>query len=383
MATAWCAQCPIPRYLIYSREDSDVQGPRSPALRVELLIDNGESRLDKVRSRRKKIRRIALLVLSVLVVGLIAGAGGNLLFGKPKAAKTTPSTSAKKTTPKTTTPEDAEKAARGSSRPEFTASLAMAHTFALSEQIGPRPAGSVKESAAADYIVARLGEFGYTVEEQPFTMADGFASRNIVGTRRGTKEGYTLIVGAHYDSQKSNKGAIDDASGAGALLELARNFSTRKLEPTLQFVFFGANCPEGAQQDVRLVGSRRFVELTGSLEKKDIIGVIALDCVGQGDVLALRTQGTGLQRLKDKLSTYAAQKNTPVTYIKSTTDSDNIPFENSQIPAVWIEWCDQGGTLTTDNAYSSVVAQKVQAAGVLVESFILGLSSEDLEELKY
>ncbi|MHB8894248.1 MAG: M28 family peptidase [Candidatus Geothermincolia bacterium] len=349
------------------------------------MIDSGESRLDKVRARQKKMRRIALLVVIVLAVGLVAGAGGNLLFGKPKAAKVSSAGKNAKKTAESTTPseEEQERTQRGPATPQFSASVAMAHTFALSDQIGPRAAGSVKESAAADYIVSKLGEYGYTVEEQPFTMADGFASRNIVGTRRGTTEGYTLVIGAHYDSQRDSKGAVDNASGVGTVLELARDFAGRRLDPTLQFVFFGANRPGSTEQDIRLVGSRRYVELTGSLEKKDIIGVIAVDSVGQGEVLALRTLGTGLQRLKDKLATFAAKKNTPVTYIKSDTDSDNIPFENSQIPAVWVEWCDQGGSLSTDNSYASVVAQKVQAVGVLIESFVLGLNSQDMEELKY
>jgi phage gp37-like protein len=105
--------------------------------------------------------------------------------------------------------------------------------------------------------------------------------------------------------------------------------------------------------------------------------------VGQGDTLALRTQGTGLQRLKDKLDTYARQKNVTATYMKSAADSDNMPFENSQVPAVWVEWCGSDGSLSTDNQYTSVMADKVGSVGVLVEGFILDLKSSDLEELKY
>jgi Zn-dependent M28 family amino/carboxypeptidase len=351
---------------------------------VIVLADNGESRLEKVRSRRKRTKRIALLVVVVLVVGLAAGAMGNVLFAKPKAAKVATTTPKKKPAASSASSSTSPTGrSRGSSAPQFSVAEAMAHTFALSEQIGVRAAGSVKEASAADYIVNRLAEYGYSVEEQPFTMSDGFGSRNIVGTRRGTAEGYTLIVGAHYDSPIDSKGANDNASGAGAVLELARDFSNRKIKPTLQFVFFGANRPGTTDQATRLVGAQTFVDQTGSLDKKDIVGMIELDSIGIGDVMALRTQGTGLQRLKDKLETFAREKNTPVTTIKSTSDSDNMPFENSQVPAVWVEWCDASGTLSTDNAYNSVTAQKVQAAGSLTESFILGLSEADLEELKY
>ncbi len=347
-------------------------------------MENGESRLDRVRSRKNRTKKVVLLVVLALAVGLIAGVGGNLLLGKPKPARVSTTADSNEKS-KSTVPGEDRKEPRESDpgTPLFSAADAMSHVQALSEVIGPRPAGSVKESGAADYIVERLGEYGYTVEEQAFTTADGFGSRNVVGTRRGTSEGYRLLIGAHFDSRRDSKGAIDNGSGVGTVLELARVFSNRRQAVTLQFVFFGANCPGGAEMDIRLVGSRRFVELTGSLEKKDIVGLIAIDCVGQGEVLALRTQGTGLQRLKDKMQTYASKKNMPLTYIKSTSDSDNIPFENSQIPAVWVEWCDRAGSIPTDDTFAGVAAQKVQAAGVLVEAFVLGLTRADLEELKY
>jgi len=331
------------------------------------------------------MKRLALLVVLVLAVGLAAGSGTNLLFGKAKVKKvSSKETAASKKKSETASPlSQPTSITKAATSPQFSVSQAMGHTFALSEQIGVRPPGSVKEAAAADYIVQRLGEYGYTVEEQPFTMADGFASRNIVGTRRGTREGFTIVIGAHFDSPQDSKGADDDATGVGTVLELARDFATRRIEPTMEFVFFGGNRPGSTDMDTRLVGAHRYVELTGSLEMKDIVGMIEVDCIGQGDTLALRSQGTGLQRLKDKLLTFAGVKNTPVTYIKSADDSDNIPFENSQIPSVWVEWCNPGGTLSTDNAYTSVVAQKVQTAGVLIESFVLRLNSQDLEELKY
>jgi len=310
------------------------------------------------------------------------------LFCKPKpAAKVTSNPATHKTTSsKSTEPSGGSKSdttTPAPSAPQFSETQAMAHAYALSEQVGVRPAGSVKESAAADYIVSKLGEYGYTVEEQPFTTADGFSSRNIVGTRTGTRANYNIVLGAHYDSPGESKGADDDASGVGTVLELARIFSVRTLQPTLQFVFFGANQPGVQDKDVRLAGSARFVDLLGSLQKNDIVAMIDVDCDGQGTTLALKSHGSGLQRLNDKLETYARQKNQQVSSMKSSADSDNIPFENSQIPAVWIGWCEQDGSVVTDNTYASLAADKVQSVGVLVESFLQSLTSDDLEELKY
>ena len=131
------------------------------------------------------------------------------------------------------------------------------------------------------------------------------------------------------------------------------------------------------------MGARRFLDLVGTMEKKELVAMISVDSVGQGEVFALRTQETGLQRLKTKMETYCREHNIPVTLLKSDIDSDNIPFEDSRVPAVWVEWCDPGGGLSTDNLYTSLNAAKVEVAGVTIEGFLESLSSGDLEELKY
>lgn len=352
------------------------------------MVNNNDRPGDEQPPRRSH-KKLMLAFLVVLLAGLAIGAGMNLLFARPPVKKARKAV--EQTREAVTEKETVDKAASGQAGssakkprgPQFSTPQAMTHIFALSEQIGERPAGSLKESGAADYIVARLGEYGYIVEEQPFTMPDGFGSRNIIGTRRGTVESYNIVVAAHYDSARGSRGAVDNASGVGVVLELARVFSSSKQEPALQFVFLGSNRPAASDIEERLVGARTFVDLLGTLQKKETVGMIAVDSVGQGEVLALSTQGTGLQRLKDKLATFAGEKDVGVTVLKSTGDSDNIPFENSEVPAVWVQWCNADGTLSTDNRYASVAAGKVEAVGVLAESFLKDLTSDDLEELKY
>lgn len=347
-------------------------------------------RTDKRETERSRsTRKIVLLFVLVLTVGIGAGVALNFILSEPKAEKTGRETGQSKGNVSehrvSTQPGGNARGSKSSAeREQFSASIAMSHVSALSRQIGPRKAGSMQESAAADYVVARLGECGYTVEEQPFSMADGFGSRNVIATKSGTREGYTVVIAAHIDSPVDSPGAVDNASGVAVVLELARVFSTgSRLATSLQFVFFGGNRPGTAELEERLNGSRRYVDLLGTLQKKEIVGMIALDSVGQGEVLALRTEGTGLQRLRDKLNIYAAKKKIEVTSLKSSDDSDNIPFEDTKVPAVWVEWCDEGGNLNTDNSPASVDAGKLTETGNLVEGFIKNLSPEDLEELKY
>lgn len=356
------------------------------------MADENGVPLDRQDIEPRRSRGAATLVvvlLLLLLVGIGIGVGLKYLSGrhhKSSAATATKASKRANTGTRRSTQAAASTTGPNGDISDFSSTQAMSHVYAMSEQVGERKAGSVRESSAADYIVGKLGEYGYVVQEQPFTTPDGFGSRNIVGTKQGRpgdQQAYTLIIAAHYDSPAGSPGATDDGSGVGVALELARDFSSSTLEPTLQFVFFGANMPDAGSVDNRLFGSRHFVEALGELERKDVVGVIDIDSVGQGQVLALRTQGTGLQRLRDKLQTFAGENSMAVTVLNSTQDSDNIPFENAQIPAVWVEWCEQGGSLVTDNTYATVDPAKLEAAGNLVEGFVKGLTTNDLEELRY
>ena len=76
----------------------------------------------------------------------------------------------------------------------------------------------------ARYIETTLAGFGYTVGRQEF-LVDGQAARNIDVTIESSAEKSdpeVVVVGAHYDSVSGSPGANDNASGAAAVIELAR-----------------------------------------------------------------------------------------------------------------------------------------------------------------
>jgi hypothetical protein len=75
----------------------------------------------------------------------------------------------------------------------------------------------------ARYIEATLASMSYAVGRQEF-VADGKPVRNIDATIEpaGTSDPEVIVVGAHYDSVRGSPGANDNASGAAAVLELAR-----------------------------------------------------------------------------------------------------------------------------------------------------------------
>lgn len=76
----------------------------------------------------------------------------------------------------------------------------------------------------ARYIEATLRSFGHAVGRQEF-LADGKLVRNIdvtIDPPATISDPEVIVVGAHYDSARGTPGANDNASGAGAVIELAR-----------------------------------------------------------------------------------------------------------------------------------------------------------------
>ena len=76
----------------------------------------------------------------------------------------------------------------------------------------------------ARYIEATLASFGYAVGRQEF-LADGKLVRNIdvaIEPAGRSADPDVIVVGAHYDSVSGSPGANDNASGAAAVIELAR-----------------------------------------------------------------------------------------------------------------------------------------------------------------
>src|SRR5215471_3564899 len=76
----------------------------------------------------------------------------------------------------------------------------------------------------ARYIETTLASFAYVVGRQKF-LTDGKPVRNIevaVEPAGGGADPEVIVIGAHYDSVFRSPGANDNASGAAAVIELAR-----------------------------------------------------------------------------------------------------------------------------------------------------------------
>ena len=109
----------------------------------------------------------------------------------------------------------------------------------LAGEIGERNVGHYRSlAAAADFLEASFTKSGYDACRQGYNIA-GVACYNIEVEIQGSdRMDEVVIIGAHYDSVDGSPGANDNATGAAAVLALARLFAGGKTSRTLRFVEF-------------------------------------------------------------------------------------------------------------------------------------------------
>jgi hypothetical protein len=102
-------------------------------------------------------------------------------------------------------------------------------------------------TAAAQFLESSLAAAGFPVERQGFevwTPAGMRRTHNLIAELGGSAHPEeVVIIGAHYDSVEGTPGADDNASGAAAVLALARGFAGGKPARTLRFLLFANEEP--------------------------------------------------------------------------------------------------------------------------------------------
>jgi Zn-dependent M28 family amino/carboxypeptidase len=243
--------------------------------------------------------------------------------------------------------------------------IARQHLYFISEEIGPRPAGSEAETQTAQYLQSILEDLGYPVQLQPFTKVGWVGederetrirSANVIATKAGASE-QMIVIGAHYDSVSVGHGADDNASGVAVLLELAETLRDTPTPYTLRFVAFGA-------EEVGPLGSDAYVEQLSATERRNTIAMINLDSVTAGDHLYVYSiEGQGAV-VRDWALAWATQNGIVLQTIPhiDLSDEDGYPtadyaaFQNVGIPFAYFEatnWAlgDQDGYTQVDPQY--------------------------------
>ncbi|MDR2634773.1 MAG: M28 family peptidase [Clostridiales bacterium] len=163
-----------------------------------------------------------------------------------------------------------------------------------------RTFGESGETAATESLAEALASMGYTPAgddgtafmpfrfEEPVTEKTK-SSRNVIFTKKGNSgSGENVVIAAHYDNPASmtgsdgkiigGEGAIDNATGVGALLAAAYLLKDADLEFDLVFVLFGAELPG-------LYGSKHYSEELGKAGRDKILVMFDFNMIGGGDYL--------------------------------------------------------------------------------------------------
>jgi Zn-dependent M28 family amino/carboxypeptidase len=153
-----------------------------------------------------------------------------------------------------------------------------AHVAALEGPRHPRTTPAALGEAEA-YLGRHLRALGLPVVRPSFECA-GAEYHNVVGTLTGTApDRPRLLVGAHYDTVPNTPGADDNASGVAALLEVARLVATERLAPTVEFVGFNLEEPQGVRYRV---GSHAYARAARARGAR-YAAVLILEMVGYAD----------------------------------------------------------------------------------------------------
>jgi Zn-dependent M28 family amino/carboxypeptidase len=149
----------------------------------------------------------------------------------------------------------------------------------LSSQIGRRNSGNYENLVKAKVFLAQsLEQAGYTVKQQNYQIDNKTYTNLAVEIPGSSRSNEVLVIGAHYDSAFTSPGADDNATGAVAVLALAREFVGTKPLRTLRFVEFTNEEPPLFWTDN--MGSLVYAKETKSHPEQKIVGMFSLETLG-------------------------------------------------------------------------------------------------------
>lgn len=180
-------------------------------------------------------------------------------------------------------------------QPAFDSAAAREIARDLATVYPDRSPGSPAAAAAAASVRDQLAALGLQVDTD--TFAGSIAGRGRVDLRNVTavvpgRSRDTIVVVAHRDSTRGSSGVNDNASGTGALIELARSYAATRtgtgggVNPNHTLVF--ASTDAGAYGQL---GAQRLAQ--GSSDARRIVAVVVLDSLGSTGHPRLELTGPG------------------------------------------------------------------------------------------
>jgi hypothetical protein len=331
------------------------------------------------RTRARSLRlRAALLVAAALLAGPLAGCTSERpvdAASRPAEESRLPGSTmrgqekqAPPTLPSTTSPA-ASPTSAGPAGFHRTAAMRTVRRLARG---GAREATSAEFRGAADDVQTRLGQLGYRVRRQAFTVPAGVSWGVAVGSGTtynivATPPGFDplrphVVVGAHLDTVPQAPGAEDNASGVAVLLETARLAVDGGTRLPVVWVAFGAEEPRGPGDEQHHFGSQAYVRRLGEDRRAALRGMVSLDRVGVPGRVPVCTGGRSPLRLRRGLLSAARAAGVPARACVNRT-SDHWPFEKAGLTVARLGGIDYAGYHSSRDVASVVSPRQLDRVG--------------------
>lgn len=200
-------------------------------------------------------------------------------------------------------------------RPLLPTEMGMrAYWYVQELNVESRVAETESEVRGAQKVKGWFEDLGYEATIQPFSYVRAGQTRysqNVVVSVPATKKPKSdpvpmVIFGAHYDSVAAGKGADDNASGVGAMLEIAERIRPFTREYDLVFIAFGA-------EERGLRGAGYYVNQMSAADKARTIAMVNFDSLIVGDKMYVHAgQASQITWVRDEMLKYARRHKLPL-----------------------------------------------------------------------
>lgn len=218
----------------------------------------------------------------------------------------------------------------------------------------------------------------YEVELQDgIPLPDGRHTANVVATRPGPPRSPTVLLGAHYDTVPvaGCRGANDNASGVGVVLELARIMATAPLLYTLQIVYFGAE--EAGAGGLWGVGSTHYVRHARQTKTLPTV-MVEVDMVGRGNQLYGWRLPPAARQLEQLLQQSAGRTKVPLQCRQGRGASDHWPFTVAGVPAIWLQRLPDTANHTAADRPENLSVEALGEVGRLLADWLYNLTPQEV-----
>jgi Peptidase family M28 len=264
----------------------------------------------------------------------------------------------------------------------------------LALQFPTRHPGTDDARGAADWVAERLRSYGFNVQRDRFEASipgrGTVPLQNVYAVAPG-RSGEALVVVAHRDNAGVSPGASDNASGTGALLELARGFGLRRnptpgrgvapVSPAHTIVFLSTD--GGAFGGL---GAVRFLEQSSYRNRLE--AVINLAAVGGRRTLRVELAGDRPRSPDPTLTQTTANRIRQRTGLEPRHASalaqlidlafpfslhEQAPFVGRGVPALTLTTADERPPRPVTDTLDALVPRRIGQAGGAVEGILASL----------